>query len=290
MNKYSQTVDQSFVNAQRRWRRIRLLRNGSIGGLLLCCFAFVLGMAIVRGWVSTRQEAIWILAGVGLLAGAGLVKAVITIIVTTPGRVSIAAELERTDPRFQDRLNTLLFLENSKTRPESVSFLKRIADQARRVLMQKKPPAPFSAGGALLWTSAFVTMLACLGWLNHRYAPWARLKLSPGIGLAQSGSSAQQPESPLPARSQDPARQDWGEIRVVEPGTDLTATKVDVVPLSIEAAANQDLVRIEWLSSVNGGKEKEHELPPPSEPRYAVYQPIIYLDELELSDWDVLTY
>ena len=31
-------------------------------------------------------------------------------------------------------------------------------------------------------------------------------------------------------------------------------------------------------------------MPPPSEPRYAVYQPTVYLDELRLADWDVMTY
>src|ERR1019366_3448744 len=67
-------------------------------------------------------------------------------------------------------------------------------------------------------------------------------------------------------------------------------TKVDVVPLQIEAAANQPLRKVGWFSTVNGAGETPHELAPPSEPRYAVYQPTVYLDELRLSDWDVMTY
>jgi hypothetical protein len=67
-------------------------------------------------------------------------------------------------------------------------------------------------------------------------------------------------------------------------------TKVDVVPLQIEAAANQALKKVGWFSTINGAAETPHELPPPSEPRYAVYQPTVYLDELRLSDWDVMTY
>ena len=67
-------------------------------------------------------------------------------------------------------------------------------------------------------------------------------------------------------------------------------TKVDVVPLQIEAAANQPLQKVAWASAVNGAEEVPHDLPPPSEPRYAVYQPTLYLDELNLSDWDVMTY
>jgi hypothetical protein len=82
----------------------------------------------------------------------------------------------------------------------------------------------------------------------------------------------------------------WGEVRITDPGVDMKVTKVDVVPLQIEAAANQPLENVNWFSTVNGGEESKHELPRPAEPRYAVYQPQLYLDELQLSDWDVLTY
>jgi hypothetical protein len=79
-------------------------------------------------------------------------------------------------------------------------------------------------------------------------------------------------------------------VRITDPGGDLRVTKVDVVPLQIEAAANQALKKVGWFSTINGAAETPHELPPPSEPRYAVYQPTVYLDELRLADWDVMTY
>ena len=82
----------------------------------------------------------------------------------------------------------------------------------------------------------------------------------------------------------------WGEVRITDPARDMKVTKVDVVPLQIEAAANQTLKKAAWYSTVNGNTEKAHELAAPTEPRYAVYQPVIYLDELRLADWDVLTY
>ena len=80
----------------------------------------------------------------------------------------------------------------------------------------------------------------------------------------------------------------WGEVRITDPGSDLKVTKVDVVPLQIEAAANQALTKVGWFSTVNGASESAHELAAPTEPRYAVYQPTVYLDELHLSDWDVM--
>src|SRR5207249_7478474 len=82
----------------------------------------------------------------------------------------------------------------------------------------------------------------------------------------------------------------WGEVRITDPGADLKVTKLDVVPLQIEAAANQSLKNVGWFSTINGGDEAAHQLPPPNEPRYAVYQPDLYLDELHLADWDVVTY
>jgi len=84
--------------------------------------------------------------------------------------------------------------------------------------------------------------------------------------------------------------QNWGEVRITDPGADLKVTKVDVVPMQIEAAANQALKQVGWYSTINGADETNHDLPPPTEPRYALYQPTIYLDELRLSDWDVMTY
>ena len=94
----------------------------------------------------------------------------------------------------------------------------------------------------------------------------------------------------MPTTNNAEQSQTWGEVRITDPGGDLRVTKVDVVPLQIEAAANQALKKVGWFSTINGEGETPHELPPPSEPRYAVYQPTVYLDELRLSDWDVMTY
>jgi hypothetical protein len=97
-------------------------------------------------------------------------------------------------------------------------------------------------------------------------------------------------ELTLPTTNNAEQSQTWGEVRITDPGGDLRVTKVDVVPLQIEAAANQALKKVGWFSTINGAAETPHELPPPSEPRYAVYQPTVYLDELRLADWDVMTY
>ena len=69
-------------------------------------------------------------------------------------------------------------------------------------------------------------------------------------------------------------------MRITDPGGDLKLTKVDVVPMAIEAAANGTLDNASWATSVNGAPEQDRALPAPAEPHYAVYQPTLYLDEL----------
>src|ERR1035437_1583916 len=122
------------------------------------------------------------------------------------------------------------------------------------------------------------------------YSPGNRL-LAADKAKATPPLVAEKPlELTLPTTNNAEQSQAWGEVRITDPGGDLRVTKVDVVPLQIESAANQALKKVSWFSTINGAGETPHELPPPSEPRYAVYQPTVYMDELRLADWDVMTY
>jgi hypothetical protein len=58
----------------------------------------------------------------------------------------------------------------------------------------------------------------------------------------------------------------WGEVRITEPGRDLKVTKVDVVPLQVEAASDQALEAASWSTATNGAEAKVRPLPPPAEP------------------------
>ena len=134
-------------------------------------------------------------------------------------------------------------------------------------------------------------MAAVTVFVYLQYSPWERLILAEKMKALQAPIQSDKPlELALPATNNVEQTSPWGEVRITDPGADLKVTKVDVVPLEIEAAANQSLKKVGWFSTVNGTDEMHHELPPPKEPRYAVYQPTVYLDELRLSDWDVMTY
>jgi hypothetical protein len=136
----------------------------------------------------------------------------------------------------------------------------------------------------------FIAALTATVLVYQLYSPWSRL-LAAEKAKAKPPVQAEKPlELTLPTTNNAEQSQTWGEVRITDPGGDLRVTKVDVVPLQIEAAANQALKKVGWFSTINGAAETPHELPPPSEPRYAVYQPTVYLDELRLADWDVMTY
>ena len=136
----------------------------------------------------------------------------------------------------------------------------------------------------------FIVVLTATVLVYQFYSPWNRLLAAEKAKAAPPAQAEKPLDLSLPATNNVEQSQTWGEVRITDPGGDLRVTKVDVVPLQIEAAANQALKKVGWFSTINGAGETPHELPPPSEPRYAVYQPTVYLDELRLADWDVMTY
>lgn len=82
----------------------------------------------------------------------------------------------------------------------------------------------------------------------------------------------------------------WGEVRITEPGRDLLATRLDVVPLRIEAAANRPLQDVELVMTVNGQEEISRKLSPPQDPCYAVYDLELRLEDHKVETWDVISY
>jgi hypothetical protein len=291
MNFRFTVVETSLNRAEFRWKWLRFLQYTAVLGIVLCTLALLFGGMMLAGWIASKGLAITffvVLALAGLVAWAVIL---ISVLAGTPARPWLAAALERADRRFLDRLNTLLFLEKHGNEPRNESFALRIARQTQALIAEKKNPLPFRAATSLAWLGAFVMILAATLLWYQAYSPWNYV-----LTAAQNARTAPQPK-PDPTLDLAPPTTNnveqnlaWGEVRITDPGGDLKVTKVDVVPLQIEAAANQPLDTVGWFSTVNGAGEVPHALPPPTEPRYAVYQPTVYLDELNLSDWDVMTY
>ena len=122
-------------------------------------------------------------------------------------------------------------------------------------------------------------------WCRSSGAPIPGVGSCRGDGNGRAGGRARGADSAAPEVALE-----WGEVRITAPGSDIRVTKVDVVPLEIEAATSEPLVRARWFTAKSGEAEVEHLLPKPADPHHALFAPHLYVDELRLSDWDVVAY
>ena len=289
MNFRFTVVETSLNRAEFRWKWLKFLRHTFVLGIAVCGALCLLAGLVVTGMVGSKTAGTVFLV---LLAVFGLITwfvLVVRLLAGSTDRFWLASSLEQADRRLMDRLNTLLFLESRRGEAKNESFALRIARQTQKILAKKVAP-PFAATGVWQWLGIFLLSLIVTVLLYRTVSPWERLSAPGMIAQQQSTEVAPIANLELPTTNNVEQNQNWGEVRITDPGADLKVTKVDVVPLQIEAAANQPLQKVSWFSTVNGLQETAHELPAPAEPRYAVYQPTVYLDELGLSDWDVLTY
>jgi hypothetical protein len=280
-------IDRSLNQAEFRWKWLRLLQHSCTLGCVLCLAALAFGAAVLLGGaVSPALATVFFVCLVVFGFMAWFVMAMI-VLARSLERRRLAAALEQAEPHMLDRLNTLVALEQGQGARFQKAFAERIGKQADEVLAHQAPVPPFSSARPLAHCLAFIVALMVAALFYELYLPWNKLTRA---GRPKAAPVAEAPlDLALPTNNVE-QQQAWGEVRITDPGADLKVTKVDVVPLEIEAAANQALKDVSWYSAINGADEAAHALPAPAEPRYAVYQPTLYLDELRLSDWDVMTY
>lgn len=283
-------VETSLNKAEFRWKWLRFLQFSFLLGSVICGLLLLFAGLILVGWLANRSLAMGLLAVVGMGAFVAWVVLLISILAGTPERNWLAGALEKVNPHLLDRLHTLLYLESRPKNARSHSFAVRIARQTQWVLAAKGAPRPFPPSRTYHYLLGFLVVLIATVVVYQTTRPWSRL-VAAEQAKAKPPAPADQPmDVSLPMTNNAEQSATWGEVRITDPGTDMRVTKVDVVPLQIEAAANQSLRTVGWFSTINGTGETAHELPAPAEPRYAVYQPTVYLDELRLADWDVMTY
>jgi hypothetical protein len=281
-------LEERLRDATRQSRRHVFRRGLPVVITALCAVLLLLGLSAWRGWLTHTVAWTGLVALAVILAGLAVVVLLVAVAVSARPRGALAALVERVNPELLDTLNTLVYLERD---PEShpAGFRRRVERQAVRALVGAEPEAIFPrrlrrgrwlvALAAALLTTAFYV----------RTRPWERLAMA-APEMAEGAAPGALPNLKPPDVSTAEVTKPWGEVRITEPGRDLKVTKVDVVPLQIEAAANGNLARANWLTAVGGGPKQERGLPAPREPHYAVYRPVLYLDELRLADWDVLSY
>jgi hypothetical protein len=290
MNSRFTVVEASLNRAEFRWKWFKFLRYSFLFGSIVSALVLLFGVAMIRGWVANETAAVAFFVALAILGLLAWALIGIVVLVKTTKREWLAGALERGDRRLMDRLHTLLFLERNRGSAQTESFTLRIARQTQAVVEEKPPPPAFPATATTRYFLVFLGLMALTVLIYQAYSPWARMLAAQQARYQAPGTPDKPLELDAPATNNVEQQQAWGEVRITDPGGDLKVTKVDVVPLQIEAAANQGLKTVSWYSAVNGAGETTHELAPPTEPRYAVYQPTVYLDELRLADWDVMTY
>lgn len=279
-------IESRLKNAQwgfrwlRFWRLLSWLALAEIAGL------FLLGVAMWRGWWVDLQGILVAVALLALLVVLGLPAIVVASLGIHRDRQWAADQVEKADDSLLDRLTTLVHLKE-----ESV-YAARIERQATRSLLWEFPL--FSTQKKHIRQSWWLATLLLVGvfLFYFKLAPYRNVLEKPVVDTQAVNAGLQLPDEPIvDAEEIQQKREDarWGEVRITEPGRDLKVTKVDVVPLQIEAATSHPLNAVHWVTT-SGEASQERSLPPPDEPRYAVYQPYLYVDELRLEDWDVMTY
>ena len=255
-------VETSLNQAEFRWKWLRFLQHSFLLGVILCLLVLLFGGAVIFGWVTSKALATTFFALLGLGGFIAWAVILISVLAGAPERSWLAAALERVNPRLLDRLNTLLFLERRSRDSRTHSFAMRIARQTKQVLAAKAAPSPFSATRALEYMLGFIVALAVTVLVYQLYSPWSRL-LAAEKAKAIPAVQAEKPlDLNLPATNNVEQSQAWGEVRITDPGSDLRVTKVDVVPLQIEAAANQALKKVGWFSTDQwGGRDTPRAAP-----------------------------
>jgi predicted DNA-binding ribbon-helix-helix protein len=282
-------IEANLKRTARRWKWLRFWQQTAHLGMAVLVVFLVIGFALTRDWITHPTIVRLIL---GLTCISAFVLWLMSLASTLSKNLSrwwLAENLETSRPELEDRLNTLVFLEGVRKHPAIKPFFKRIEKQTHQVLQNQSASLPFSPRRALAHLGAALVLMIGTLLFYERSAPFSHLRAPPTNSPVQT-AGLPAPDLDLPDTTAVEEQKNWGEVRITDPGQDLKVTKVDAVALQIEAATSQPIKEVAWATGINGDKESVRALPPPAERKYAVYQPVLYMDELGLSDWDVVTY
>jgi hypothetical protein len=281
-------IQQKLDAIDRRWRWLTFWRYFGIAGTVFGLIWFALELCAWRKILTTPWIFYTLIGIFSMSAFLAFLAIGIYVLVREPKRIWLAGQLEKGCPSLLDRIHTLVFLEKLR-RPQQFALKRKIEAQAAQVFEKQPVVMPLSSRPAWESIGLFALVLAAAIALDIHYDPFEKLFHPPPTLLAPKADT---PFELLPSNVTEtkPGQKPWGEVRIVAPGRNVKLTKIDVLPLQIEMTASANLQNPVWVTSINGGPEVSHELAPPTEPQYAVYQPLLYLDELKVSDWDVISY
>jgi len=286
----SALIQQKIDAVDRHWRGVKFWEYFFTAGSGFVLVWLALELCAWRGVLTTPWIFITFIGLYGIGALLAFMGIAVYVTASEPRRAWLVERLEHGCPGLLDRLNTLVYLERLR-RPYPFALRKQIELQAAKVFEREKIATKISSERAWQLFGLFAVLLIGAIAFNHYQHPFARL-LHPAQAPAANTAKNDAPFELVPGDVNETTKpqKPWGEVRIVTPGHDVKLSKIDVLPLQIEMAASRQLQNPAWITSINGGPEERHELPPPTEQQYAVYQPMIYLDQLKVSEWDVISY
>lgn len=243
-------------------------------------------VAILRGWITDLETAHLLKRRLTVFAVVSACLAVLISRIRKETREGAARRVDAALPALGESLDALVYLEGRRGEPFVESYARRIGRRAARILRRSAIPFPYARerGRVLLLAAACGAAFLGIHQLEDRTDLWGALKAR-ALDLGDVEDALEAPDSAAPEVALE-----WGEVRVTEPGRDLRVTKVDVVPLEIEAATSGELVGVRWFTAKSGEGQVAHALLEPEHPHHALFTPHLYVDELRLSDWDVVSY
>jgi len=287
MNSWLIEQNLSFIRQRLKW----LVFGRRIGsaGTVLCLIWFLIQLCAYRG-VFTHLLFFYLFATLMVVASlAALFIAALITFARNEKRSWIGNELEKGCPPLMDRVNTLIFLDENPRQPPPFRLKSRIEEQAEKVFKTQKTSSPFSPARTFAHLGLFVLMLTGVMFFQIHYDPFGSLQNDSTTTVASKPGAVFE-LAPQKDVSETQVKKAWGEVRIVDPGHDVRLTKVDVLPLQIEMTASDTMEKPVWVTRIDGGEESSHELPAPTDPNYMVYQPLVYIDELKVTEWDVIGY
>ena len=281
-------IEKHLGSVRQRWKWLIFGERIGIAGSVLCLAWLAIEVSAYQGilihrWVYDILVALMVLASLA----AGTVILIFTV-AQREKRTWVGNALEKACPALMDRVNTLIYFEENPRLIRSFSLRSRIEKQAEMVIEKQKSASPFSSEQTLLHLGIFAFLFVAVMAFQEHYQPFKALQVDKPAETAKTPPPFEL--APQKDVSETQVKKSWGQVRIVDPGHDVRLTKLDVLPLQIEMTASEAMEKPVWVTSIDGGDESAHDLAAPSDPNYMVYQPLIYLDQLQVSEWDVVSY
>lgn len=252
-----------------------VIQSTTLFFLLAACSCFVVGLA-------------WLVC-------------IILVVERRMDRKTLAAAVEHDHDMLQDRLNTVVELDQRINDDRSAAMYRNaIEEQATGLVPKLRPANPLKKRSV----NVHLLVMLLLGILavNFYIAKSPLQTLAANEAKAEDEAKEQAQENNLqplvipdetltpPIDPEEQESSNWGEIRISEPGRDLRITVHEDVPLLIEAASDRPLASITWQTQINDSEAITRPLPELEDPRYAVFQPTLHPKQLGLKEWDVTRY